>query len=698
MAHRRQLFDGYRQCMVDREAMQLLEKETINSMNEFDEKARDKIRNLTKAHPIFQGNFLENMSRYARKYPKCIKIVMEFALKFALAMEEEVDNFPTEELVRAVLTVDSMYRKMNPIRQDDDLHVISNYHTRILGDMPGYLKPAANIPKQDISIQKCIKRLRRNLVLTQILDHAELKDCILVAGTYISDTLISLPGGDYEEKSICIYFYGIDERDAQKKMDIMAEILEQCKKDNTNEGGLPKPMFVNTRSMRRAKEVMTGDKETVESNFTTTANYLGFNSENYQYRIYYSIYGSKSHILHSIAHGSSAVGYDGDNIYFTTLSLFSQIFTIEIFDYTKSDLTSFLGLHRSNNRNFGVIFPGAVNVSLLNFPEVSNMSVDTHRNVNSAPMLILNTDDIMAFIMHFDMHKYMKEVTVLRGLRYNIEDDTLCDKTSYDNIKNNNITLTTDYETYYKNICEYLHRCANKKENLNADVNFIKDVFEDETIKVIGCIISGATAEEYYELAKPLIEKNNTRTLDVLQKIKNRKFYKANNIIPRIYPTAGSFYGTNHKRFDIGLPWDKQRLLWIVLLKKDNDTPMCILNKNCICLIILAYQRLIEYDLREYMNHFILKADEIETDNVQRMEEDQELQDDREHSWEGDMYGNDYRPMMTNVQRNMNQMQTRVVNMNPRAPIFYNEDDMHNINEPYGRGEHEEEFTSSDYE
>jgi hypothetical protein len=69
------------------------------------------------------------------------------------------------------------------------------------------------------------------------------------------------------------------------------------------------------------------------------------------------LYKSKSEILHGFDVGSSAVGWDGANLYFTSLSKFAHEYSCNIIDTTRRSTTYERRLSKYFDRGFDIIFP-----------------------------------------------------------------------------------------------------------------------------------------------------------------------------------------------------------------------------------------------------------------------------------------------------------------------------------------------------
>src|SRR5690606_20981381 len=74
-------------------------------------------------------------------------------------------------------------------------------------------------------------------------------------------------------------------------------------------------------------------------------------------QIIYRLYTSKSEILHGFDIGSSAVGYDGKYVYFTSLSKFAYEYGCNIVDISRRSTTYEQRLIKYLKRGFKIILP-----------------------------------------------------------------------------------------------------------------------------------------------------------------------------------------------------------------------------------------------------------------------------------------------------------------------------------------------------
>jgi len=80
-------------------------------------------------------------------------------------------------------------------------------------------------------------------------------------------------------------------------------------------------------------------------------------ADRYTVQIILRLYKSKSEILHGFDLGSSAVGWDGNELYFTSLGKFAHEYSCNIIDTTRRSTTYERRLRKYFERGFEIIFP-----------------------------------------------------------------------------------------------------------------------------------------------------------------------------------------------------------------------------------------------------------------------------------------------------------------------------------------------------
>jgi len=106
------------------------------------------------------------------------------------------------------------------------------------------------------------------------------------------------------------------------------------------------------------------NKYNITIHFKTTNSKRGIWFSENTLQIMFRLYKTKSEILHGFDIGSSAVGFDGRNILFTSLSKFSYEYRCNILDVTRRSTTYERRLIKYFKRGFDIILPN-LNVKML---------------------------------------------------------------------------------------------------------------------------------------------------------------------------------------------------------------------------------------------------------------------------------------------------------------------------------------------
>jgi len=94
------------------------------------------------------------------------------------------------------------------------------------------------------------------------------------------------------------------------------------------------------------------DCEMIRNNNTLLIKLFGI-----EVQLIFRLYKTKSEILHGFDLGSSSVGYDGKQVYLTTLGKFCYEHTCNIIDTTRRSTTYEYRLEKYFNRGFNIVFP-----------------------------------------------------------------------------------------------------------------------------------------------------------------------------------------------------------------------------------------------------------------------------------------------------------------------------------------------------
>lgn len=154
-------------------------------------------------------------------------------------------------------------------------------------------------------------------------------DNIFIAGGAISNILNDIPLNQCDEPDVDIFIYGLDKSSASRLVHTIIDKFNQ---------------YVKIVQRKHVKVIR--NKHTLSIRFMRR-----------WYQIIFRLYKTKSEILHGFDIGSSAVGWDGNEIYFTTLSAFSYITGYNIHDPIKASSTYEKRLIKYSRRGFAIAIP-----------------------------------------------------------------------------------------------------------------------------------------------------------------------------------------------------------------------------------------------------------------------------------------------------------------------------------------------------
>ena len=166
---------------------------------------------------------------------------------------------------------------------------------------------------------------------------------LLIAGGSISSIVRNVSYGDSD---IDFFIYGLNETQATERVkewliDILVPKEEEHDEENEENNTTKKP-----KAREYAYKIIR--------NKNSIAILL---DDHYKIQLIFRLYKSISEILHGFDLGSSALGYDGDNIYFTTLGKFCHEYSCNIIDTTRRSTTYEYRLKKYFDRGFNIVLP-----------------------------------------------------------------------------------------------------------------------------------------------------------------------------------------------------------------------------------------------------------------------------------------------------------------------------------------------------
>lgn len=260
------------------------------------------------------------------------------------------------------------------------------------------------------------------------------KTNLLIAGGSICNSILQLKD---EKSDIDIFIYGLNKNEANKK--VFTFLRNIYNNENLCD-------FTFVKSTRSA---------TILFNIKKDSPMFYLKNFKFKLQIIFRLYKTKSEILHGFDLGSSAVGFDGSNVYFTSLSKFCYTHMCNIIDLTRRSTTYENRLVKYNKKGFAIIFPN------LNLPNI----IETYKN-SFHNLVKMN---YLGFYVSFNN----KNLLVGAPYAMDTEKTTAPVKHDYDSIEDCGKTLDDLFnvkESFVNYIKEKLNNNVNKPKSLNFDL------------------------------------------------------------------------------------------------------------------------------------------------------------------------------------------------------------------------------------
>lgn len=156
----------------------------------------------------------------------------------------------------------------------------------------------------------------------------------------------------------------------------------------------------NKRKILELDEYRESEKKDLELHFKRSKNCITLNNK---YQVILRLYKTKSEVLHGFDIGSSAVGFDGEKVYFTTLSKFAYEYSCNIVDTTRRSTTYERRLVKYFDRGFSIVLPN-FNIKMLDDRIYRKYDIPNICEMNQFCFSYLSVDENMILInlFHFE--------------------------------------------------------------------------------------------------------------------------------------------------------------------------------------------------------------------------------------------------------------------------------------------------------
>lgn len=158
-----------------------------------------------------------------------------------------------------------------------------------------------------------------------------------------------------------IFFYGLSVEQANAKIHEIQKFLQnyiENEKQITQK--MANPVYsIHSGESYHMRYTINKNVLTIffPSEKLTTQNIHWYNSSTQEIQLIFRLYSSKSEILHGFDLGSSAVGFDGQQVYFTSLSKFAYEYGLNIVDTTRRSTSYEVRLSKYMKRGFNLVIP-----------------------------------------------------------------------------------------------------------------------------------------------------------------------------------------------------------------------------------------------------------------------------------------------------------------------------------------------------
>jgi hypothetical protein len=190
-----------------------------------------------------------------------------------------------------------------------------------------------------------------------ILKHGLNLSNVLIAGGFVSDCLLNKD----RSKDVDMFIYGLatQEEATARVHKLVNDIID------LNAAYKKKKKEEQRRSSKDSKKSYMSDDDESETTHTESVfpkairhqHCLNLECEGVDYQIIFRLYKTKSEILHGFDLGSSAVGFDGKDVLFTSLSKFSYENIANIIDPSRRSTTYEKRLEKYYQKGFRIILP-----------------------------------------------------------------------------------------------------------------------------------------------------------------------------------------------------------------------------------------------------------------------------------------------------------------------------------------------------
>lgn len=175
---------------------------------------------------------------------------------------------------------------------------------------------------------------------------------MLIAGGSVGETIKKNTDRYGSKCDVDFFIYGLSLEEANVRVKKWIDDLISCAK-----------AYVLSQKDEKTSKKINYDYE-LKCEMIRNNNTLLINILNKSIQLIFRLYKSKSEVLHGFDLGSSAVGFDGDQVYLTSLGKFCYEHSCNIIDTSRRSTTYEYRLEKYFNRGFNIVLP-SLNIAQL---------------------------------------------------------------------------------------------------------------------------------------------------------------------------------------------------------------------------------------------------------------------------------------------------------------------------------------------
>lgn len=440
--------------------------------------------------------------------------------------------------VKKVLSIDKKFRKVGVT---GDLHKIDTMISdqNLDYDMPTLCGSSTDNPNILIN---SIDEFKKNFYNKHpYLKNINMKN-LLIAGGSVSSVIRNM---NYDDSDIDFFVYGLTPKKATVRVkEWLLDILvrnNRCQKNKNNgkeseENGESEDDESEDRPKKFAGKKSTKKEFIIdEYKIIRNKNTIAIIIDSWpkiKIQLIFRLYHSISEILHGFDLGSSAVGFDGTNVYFTTLGKFCHEYSCNIVDTTRRSTTYERRLSKYFDRKFNIVLP-KLNINNLRTEYFKYKQIE----ICEIPYFTFGYDKIVGnkiYVTEFfnkyqcqsdyepdheaNMTVYYQSTKIniqnlIRGIDYFYH--------TTESIDENNVDIIDKPPRLNKGIIiNYYDNIRTKLNNKKIDVNLIKQNFtvEEYTVIIENICNSEIDSKEYLD---DLVDRQKKFAIKKLSKILN---------------------------------------------------------------------------------------------------------------------------------------------------------------------------------